>query len=87
MNTIDQRLERIEKLIASFAPAKDFLTIEEAALYLDYSVAYIYKLTHLGTLPFYRPNGKKIFFKRTELNEWIARHRSKPINQIQHENK
>lgn len=85
MNTIDQRLERIEKLISTLTEGKDFLTIQEAALYLDYSVAYIYKLTHLGTLPFYRPNGKKIFFKRTELNEWIAQHRSKPLTQIQNE--
>ncbi len=77
------KLDRIEKIITSFLYKKKFLTIEETALYLDYSVAYIYKLTHLGTLPFYRPNGKKIFFRRTELDEWIGRHKCRSIGEIQ----
>lgn len=83
MSEVLNKLKEIEQMMRRMTPTREFLTIQETAVYLDYSVAYLYKLTHLGTLPFYRPNGKKIFFKRTELDEWIGRHKCRSISEIQ----
>ena len=83
MKKIIIRLDRIETMINAMLSQKKFLTIDEAALYLDFSKNYLYKLTHLNVLPFYRPNGKKIFFKRTELDLWIQKHKCSSIDEIQ----
>lgn len=50
---------------------KEFLTLEEAADYLSLSKSAMYKMTSKREIPFYNPGGKKIYFKREELNNWI----------------
>lgn len=50
---------------------KKFLTFTEAALYLDIFRPTLYKLTHEKKLPCYKPNGKKLYFKKKELEDWI----------------
>lgn len=51
---------------------KKFLTLEEACIYLGQSKSSIYKLTSNKQIPYYVPNGKKIYFKTTELNDWVT---------------
>jgi excisionase family DNA binding protein len=51
---------------------KAMLNIEEASAYLGISVSTLYKHTSRGNIPFYKPNGKLILFKRDDLNTWIA---------------
>ena len=36
-------------------------------------------------IPFYKPNGKKIYFKRDELDEWIFGSRVSPHSEIEEE--
>lgn len=50
---------------------KEFLTLEEAADYLSLSKSAMYKMTSKREIPFYNPGGKKIYFKKEELNNWI----------------
>jgi len=54
---------------------KDILTCREAAAYMGVSLSYIYKLTHRNEIPHYKPLGKKVFFNKSELEEWIQRQR------------
>lgn len=54
---------------------KDFLNVEEAAEYLAVSKNYIYGLTAERVIPFYKPSGKLIYFKRAELDAWINANR------------
>ena len=49
------------------------ITIDEAAKYLGFSKSYLYKLTSNGKIPHYKPSGKIIFFKKSELNKWITK--------------
>ena len=35
----------------------------------------MYKLTSSQSIPHFRPNGKKLYFKRSELNDWLLRNR------------
>ena len=54
---------------------KEYLSIPEAADYLNLSVSLIYKLTSKHEIPVYKPNGKTIFIRREDLNQWIARNK------------
>ena len=51
--------------------SKDVLTFDEAALYLLVSHTHLYRLTRNGTLPYYKPQGRKRYFNREELNQWV----------------
>jgi len=52
---------------------RGYMSVEEVARYLDMSVSTVYKLTSDGTLPHYKPKGKKLYFKRSELDSWVMR--------------
>ena len=54
---------------------KEFLTTPEASEFLGIQKNYLYKLTSSHQLPFYCPNGRKILFKRSELQAWIEQSR------------
>ena len=54
---------------------KEFLTTKEAAAYLGMALSYLYKLTSKKSIPFYTPTGKKLYFKKSELDEWMNRGR------------
>lgn len=47
------------------------MTIDEAAVYLGYKKNYLYKLTAGRRIPFYRPVGRHLMFRRSELDKWI----------------
>lgn len=51
---------------------KNFIQLKEAAEYLGITESYMYKLVHFRKVPYYKPNGKKIFFNVEELDTWIA---------------
>jgi excisionase family DNA binding protein len=54
---------------------KSVLTAQEAALYLGWSISYLYKKTMLRDVPHYKPEGKKLYFDRLELESWMKRNR------------
>jgi excisionase family DNA binding protein len=54
----------------------DMLTFPEACLYLKISKSYLYKATSERKIPFFKPTGGKlIYFKRTDLNNWLLQNR------------
>lgn len=64
----DHRIESLEHLLFE---AKDVLTVEEAAMFLGLSKSFVYKMTHEGAIPFYKPNGKVCYFEKDALLEWM----------------
>jgi excisionase family DNA binding protein len=54
---------------------KEALTVEEAAEYTRLSIGTLYVLTHEKRIPFYKPLGKRIYFKRTELDGFMFRNK------------
>lgn len=50
---------------------KEILTIADAALLLNLSTSQVYKLTMAGEIKFYKPHGKKIYFKRSDIDDWV----------------
>lgn len=80
---IIERLERIEKLVSIQKKGwKKVLNFNEASQYLDLSKSHLYKLTSARAISFYRPNGKLLYFKRKELDDWLLRNRSKSVHDL-----
>jgi len=71
-NTIDQ-LNRIEEILSG--QINKPMSFEEACKYLNCSKSFLYKCTHKHSIPFYKPSGKKIFFSKKDLDEWIFKTR------------
>lgn len=67
------KLETIERY--SLLAAKNVLTIDDAAVLTGMSKSHLYKLTCSKQIPFYRPNGKLVYFDRAELEGWLKQNR------------
>ena len=78
---IFKQLEELEKL--TLLSAKEMLTIDEASKYLGMSKDYLYIMTCKKQIPYYKPNGKRLYFKKTELNEWLQRNRVTPVDEAE----
>ncbi len=64
---------------------RDIFNFKDAAAFLDYSRSYLYKLTYSRQIPHYKPNGKKLYFKRSDLEDWLLRNRVKTADEFEQE--
>jgi excisionase family DNA binding protein len=71
-----EKLNIIEHLLKEQALYnKPILTSEEVSIYLNINLNTIYKLTAKNSIPYYKPNGKRIYFKKDEIIEWILKNK------------
>ena len=75
------KLTAIESLLVATQPKP--LTLKEAAEFLDFSRSYLYRLTSQGRVPCYKPEGKRVYFDRAELVDWLKRNRIRPQEEIE----
>lgn len=80
------RLDSIEQLITSnqqgnTEEADQLLTIQEAAKFINLSVATIYTLKSRSEIPVSK-KGKRLYFSKQELTDWIKSGRRKTIAEI-----
>lgn len=69
-------LGRLEKKIAEQAiNSKEVLNFNEACQYMAVSRSFLYKKTSTNSIPHYCPEGKLIYFKRSDLDQWLFRNR------------
>ncbi|GGB52300.1 hypothetical protein GCM10011502_26830 [Oceanisphaera marina] len=61
---------------------KEIISVGECAELLGLSVGYVYRLTHEKRLPHYKPSGKKVYFRRAELLDWLLAHRVSPDSEL-----
>lgn len=54
---------------------KPILTFKEACRYTGLSKSWLYKKTRNGEVAHYKPDGKRIYFKRSELENWLLRNK------------
>lgn len=77
-NFLISKLEKLEKLLTNQAFfTKEVMSLGEACTYLSISKSFAYSLTSNNLLPYSKPGGKMIFFKRSDLNFWAL---SNPIS-------
>jgi excisionase family DNA binding protein len=72
LKSIDDRLKNIETLLLS---QKTVLNFDEVTAYTGLSKSYLYKLTCSGGIPCYKPQGKHIYFNKTEIDNWLLQNR------------
>jgi excisionase family DNA binding protein len=77
-----ERLNRIEELITQQDTVMSF---NEACKYTGLSPSQLYKLTSKAEIPHSKPNGKKIYFSKRELDSWLMRKRVKTSEEIEQE--
>ena len=61
---------------------KTKLNFNETCKYLDIRPSHLYKLTSTKHIPHFWPQGKKLYFKREELDTWLQRNRKAAKNEI-----
>ena len=70
---------------ANVIAQKEILSFKEALVYLDVSSSFLYKLTSKNEIPFTKPNGGKIYFKKEDLNNWMLKNESKSNDVLENE--
>lgn len=84
--TIEQRLEKIEHLLAAQSlQNKTVLNIDEVAQFTGLSKLYLYKLTSKNEIPHSKPNGKNVFFNKSEIENWLLRNRQATNEELETE--
>ncbi|MBV7270142.1 helix-turn-helix domain-containing protein [Winogradskyella luteola] len=64
---------------------KEILSFREALIYLDVSESFLYKLTSKGAIEFTKPNGGKLYFKKSDLDNWMMKNESTSKEQLEQE--
>jgi excisionase family DNA binding protein len=78
-----KKLESIEKMLKEQNMLKkEVLNFTDACEYLEFSASHLYKLTSSSVIPHYKPNGKKIYFNRTELDTWLLSNRTSSNDEL-----
>ena len=79
------KLTAIETLLLDTQQPNKPLNLMEAAEFLDFSRSYLYRLTSQGRVLCYKPEGKRVYFDRAELVNWLKRNRIRPQEEIAEE--
>ncbi len=77
--SIEERIEQLENLMYQ---CKNVLTFDEAARFLGFSKSYLYKLTAGNRIPYYKPQGKMVYFEKAALEDWLRQNPVKTDSQI-----
>lgn len=80
---IKQQLDRIEQY--SMIAAKNVLNIKEASFILGLSEQSIRNKARNHEISCYRPNHNTLYFKKSELEDWMTQNRSKSMAEIESE--
>lgn len=78
--------EKIDKILAySLLAAKNVLTLEDVSLLTGLSKSWLYKATCKNEIPYYKPNGKMLYFDRKEIEDWMRQGRVKTNAELEEE--
>jgi len=62
---------------------KEILSLNEAVKFLKLSKSFLYKMTSQKIIPHYIPGGKRIYFKKTDLEDWLLKNRIPPSSEFE----
>lgn len=74
---------QLDKRVETISYGKEIMTLDELASYSGFAKGYIYKLTHKKLIPYYKPLGKKIIFKKSEVDSWLLTNRQATEKEIE----
>jgi len=85
-HVIIEKLDNIEKMLSEqILLKKEVLNFSEACQYLDISESHLYKLTSRKQVPHFCPQGKKLYFNRQELDQWLQTNRKNTTEEVERE--
>ncbi len=61
----------------------EILSLSEAAEFLKLSKSCIYKLTSKKEIVHFVPGGKKIYFKKSDLEDWLLKNRISSASELE----
>lgn len=82
---ISRVIQQFEEMRLKSYLNKETLSLEEAADYLDVTKDYMYRLTAAKEFPLFKPGGKLIYIRRSDIEEWIVRNRIRSKEEINKE--
>ena len=84
LNDIRAALDELKsELTKSNLLQKEVLSLSEASQVTGISKSDLYKRTSNRSIPFYRPSGKLIYFRRTEIETWLTQDRIASVQEIE----
>lgn len=84
LNYIENLLKTVMKNDAGSVTITEVLNLNQAAEYVSLSKSAIYKKTSERNIPHFK-KGKKLYFKRSELNEWLTENKISTYDEIEKE--
>jgi excisionase family DNA binding protein len=87
MRLLHEKMDRLELLLAQQHSPQDADTIfnvTKAAAFLHLSVSTLYVKVCRREVP-YNKQGKRLYFYKSELDEWVRKGRKKTVSEIQEE--
>ncbi len=82
-DSMNKLIEKIDKIDANLFQQKTVLTFNEVATYTGLSKSYLYYLTSTRGIPCYKPNGKKLYFNKIEIDKWLLSNRKSTRDEIE----
>jgi excisionase family DNA binding protein len=79
---LDKLSEIASRLSEQNLLQKTVLNFNDTCTYLDVSPSHLYKLTSTKQIPHFCPQGKKLYFKREEMDTWLQRNRQDTTAEI-----
>lgn len=79
---MEMRVEELERMLFL---TKNVLSFDEASTFFNLSKSYLYKLTSGNLIPHYKPQGKMLYFEKSELEAWLRQNPVKTKTQIEQE--
>ena len=61
---------------------KEVLSADEAARYCCISLSHLYKLTSARKIPYHKPEGKMLYFLRSDLDAWLLSNRVATMDEL-----
>lgn len=85
-DVIIQKIENLQKQMQSLSlSSKETLTLDEATTYLQVSKSFLYKLTSKGEITHFKPSGKLIYFRKSDLDNWVFQNELKSGSNLENE--
>ena len=80
---LDKLSEIASRLSEQNLLQKTVLNFNDTCTYLDVSPSHLYKLTSTKQIPHFCPQGKKLYFKREEIDTWLQRNRQSTAAEVE----
>ncbi len=82
LKQLNKQLEELIRVEKKATTGYDYVNATELSQLLGESISTIYARVHRREIPYYKPGGKLLLFKLSEIKEWIKQARHSTIVEI-----